>query len=173
MKREIKSLLVHHIHSLLTLILVIIPFLIYSGNPCFSQPHKNTLISISNNGRYFIDQKGHPLFWQGDTEWELLHLFTVNDAKEFLLERKRQGFNVIQVMVTGVFPEWGKMQGMKPWKGMQAWKNNNPLTPDEYYFERADSIISFARDLGIILILGVYHARDEDAKRITLKNARP
>jgi hypothetical protein len=140
--------------------------------PCASQTTDNSLIRVSENGRYFIDDSGKPFFWQGDTEWELFHLFTVSEARSLLLERKNQGFNVIQVMVTGVFPEWGQIKGMKPWDGMQAWLNNNPLTPDENYFMRVDSILAVAEEYGMMIVLGVYHARDSDAGRINSQNAQ-
>jgi Protein of unknown function (DUF4038)/Putative collagen-binding domain of a collagenase len=127
-------------------------------------------LHISGNGRYFVTEDGQPFFWQGDTEWELFHLFSLADAKEFLLNRRNQGFNVIQVMVTGVYPEWGASKGMKPWKEQQAWLDNNPLTPNEEYFKRADAIVAAAQDSGIVLVLGVYHARDQDFGRINASN---
>src|ERR1039458_445665 len=67
---------------------------------------RSAAVGISGNGRYFVDSDGKPFFWQGDTEWELFHLFSVDDAKTLLLNRRKQGFSVIQVMVTGVYPEW-------------------------------------------------------------------
>ena len=112
-----------------------------------SQPATLSILQVSPNGRYFLDENGMPFFWQGDTEWELFHRFSAKDAGELIKERKKQGFNVIQVMVTGVYPEWGKMQGMKPWTGSQAWGKNNPLSPDEDYFKRTDSIISEAEEI--------------------------
>ena len=134
---------------------------------------RKTGIRISENGRHFVDLEGKPFFWQGDTQWELLHLFSVSDAKELLMERRSQGFNVVQVMVTGVYPEWGAMKGMKPWRETSAWLDNNPLTPNEEYFRRADAIIAAAEECGIVLILGVYHARDNDEGRIDSSNVGP
>ena len=153
--------------------LIIVSILIISVRiPCASQTAGNSMIKLSNNSRYFVDKDGEPFFWHGDTEWELLHLFSVSEARALLQERRNQGFNVIQVMVTGVFPEWGQMKGMKPWKGMHAWLNNNPATPDEKYFERADSIVAIAEEFGIMIVMGVYHARDSDAGRIDTQNVK-
>ena len=137
-----------------------------------SQPAATTALNISENGHYFLDRNGNPFFWQGDTEWELFRYLTARDAGALLTERRKQGFNVIQVMITGVFPEWGIMTGMDSWKGIKAWKNDDPLTPDENYFRRVDSIISIAEKLDIILVIGVYHSRDNDAGRITALNAK-
>lgn len=141
-------------------------------NESTAQTTGATALKISDNGHYFLDRSGRPFLWQGDTEWELFRYLTAKDARALLTERKKQGFNVIQVMVTGVFPEWGTMTGMKAWEGMKAWKNDDPLTPDEKYFSKVDSIIAFADQLDIILVMGVYHARDCDAGRITAMNAK-
>lgn len=132
----------------------------------------NTNIRISGNNRYFVDANGKPFFWQGDTEWELFHLFSLADAKELLSDRHKQGFSVIQVMVTGVYPEWDASKGMKPWKELQAWLDNNPLTPNEEYFKRADAIVAAAEENGIVLVLGVYHAKDNDFNRINASNVK-
>lgn len=132
----------------------------------------NSNVKISGNHRYFIDAQGRPFFWQGDTEWELFHLFSAEDAKTLLSKRRDQGFNVIQVMVTGVYPEWDAAKGMKPWKEQRAWLDNNPLTPNEQYFKRADAIVAAAQEYGMVLVLGVYHAKDNDFGRINASNVR-
>jgi hypothetical protein len=127
---------------------------------------------ISENGRYFIDEKGDPVFWQGDTEWELFHLFSAEDAGALLRERSKQGFNVMQVMVTGVYPEWGAMKGMNALRDMEAWLNNDPLKPNDAYFKRADAIVAAAEECGVTLVIGVYHAQDADEGRIGPNNVR-
>jgi predicted phosphatase len=72
---------------------------------------RHTVLQISHNGHYFVTDGGKPFYWQGDTEWELLRLFSVEDAKSLSSERRKQGFNVVQVMATGVFPEWNINRG--------------------------------------------------------------
>jgi hypothetical protein len=133
-------------------------------------------INVSSNGRYFVDRNGKPLFWQGDTEWELFHFFTVSDARSLLEKRRDQGFNVIQVMATGLYPEasrkWGAMKGMKAGEGIQAWLSDDPLTPNEDYFKRMDAIVAVAAQCEMILVIGVYHAADQEAGRINLGNAQ-
>jgi hypothetical protein len=155
------------LNCIMTFILSVI--LIEEGS---AQSSKSTALKISENGHYFLDSNDKPFFWQGDTEWELFRYLTTAEAKALLIERKKQGFNVIQVMVNGVFPEWGVMTGMKAWEGTKAWKNDDPLTPDENYFNKVDSIIAIADQLDILLVIGVCHARDCDAGRITALNAR-
>src|SRR5580700_3662860 len=129
-------------------------------------------LGISANGRYFVDAEEKPFFWQADTEWELFHLFSVEDAKTFLLDRRKQGFSAIQVMVAGVYPEWRASKGLQPFDAEPAWLDNNPLTPNEAYFKRVDAIVAAAEQDGIVLVVGVYHAKDCDFGRINATNAR-
>jgi hypothetical protein len=138
----------------------------------FTQTKDRRSFRISDNGRYFTDGRGKPLFWQGDTEWDLFQQISFSEAKSLLTERQKQGFNVFQVMVTGVYPEWAKMTKSEAWKGSEAWLNNNPLTPNEDYFKRTDSIVAFTEKNDLFLVIGVYHAQDVDKGRISLQNAK-
>ncbi len=131
------------------------------------------IIRVSPSGRYFVDAGGKPLFWQGDTQWELFHLFSVADAETLLRQRRDQGFNVFQVMVTGVYSEWDEMKGVKVPSLSPAWRHNNPLAPDEDYFRRVDEIVAEAEKMNLILVVGVYHAVDQDKGRISIENAAP
>jgi len=140
--------------------------------PCLAQAPGNSAIKISINGHYFTDENSKPFFWQGDTEWELFRSFSVSEAKGLLRERMKQGFNVIQVMVTGLYPEaGGQFKGLGNPNVKQAWINNNPLTPNEDYFKRTDSIIKVAEEYGMMLVVGVYHSGDNDAGRINTSSA--
>jgi hypothetical protein len=137
----------------------------------------DTALKVSENGRFWIARTGKPFFWQGDTEWELFHFFTVDDARSLMARRRAQGFNVIQVMATGLYSEaslkWGAMKGMKAGEWMQAWLHDDPLTPNESYFLRMDAIVEAAAQCEMILAVGVYHAEDQAAGRINLRNAKP
>ena len=59
-------------------------------------------ISVSANGRYFVQHDGPPFFWLGDTAWELFRGFTPQDARALVQRRKEQGFSVLQIMLSGV-----------------------------------------------------------------------
>jgi len=109
-------------------------------------------IRVSYNGRYFVDEQGKPFFWLGDTLWELFRAFTPDDARSILEHRRKQGFTVIQVMLTGVG------DGAKPnAAGQTPWLNHDPAHPNEAYFRNVDHLVDFAGKLGLILIPGVYH----------------
>src|ERR1051325_6420589 len=93
-------------------------------------------LQVSANGRYFVDHAGQPFFWLGDTQWQLFRDFRLADAELVLANRQAKGFNILQVMVTGVG------NGTRPnLAGQTPWANNNPATPNEAYFQQADAIV--------------------------------
>ena len=56
-------------------------------------------LKVSDNHRYFMDEKGNPFFWLGDTGWLLFSKLNRDEAEKYLDNRAEKGFNVIQVMV--------------------------------------------------------------------------
>ena len=60
-------------------------------------------IKVSDNHRFLTTKDGKPFFWLGDTDWELFHRLTREEAEEFLEIRKQQGFNVIHAVALAEF----------------------------------------------------------------------
>src|SRR6478752_3886677 len=56
-------------------------------------------LAVSANHRFFVNEKGEPFFWLGDTGWLLFSKLTREEAEKYLEDRRKKGFNVIQVMV--------------------------------------------------------------------------
>lgn len=123
---------------------------------------------LRSHGHYFVTGDGglaHPFFWLGDTQWQLFRDFSLEDAAWILKTRRRQGFNVIQVMLTGVG------DGARPnIHGQQAWLNMDPSTPNPAYFEPVDAIVRMAREEGLILAIYLCHNTQKDF--INQANAR-
>jgi len=87
-------------------------------------------VKVSPNGRYFVDQKGEPVFWLGTTQWQLFRDNTPEEAKTIPADVKRTGFAFIQAMLAGVG------DGTRPnVNGEKPWVNDDPLTPNEAYFK--------------------------------------
>lgn len=67
---------------------------------CISHAQKpQHRLRVSPDGRYFVNEKGEPFFWLGDTGWLLFGKLTREEAEQYLENRRKKGFNVIQVMV--------------------------------------------------------------------------
>jgi len=122
-------------------------------------------VKVSENGRYFVDQKGDPVFWLGTTQWQLFRDYTKEEAEVILEKTSRTGFAFAQVMLMGVG------DGTQPnVYGEVPWVDNNPLTPNEPYFENVDAVVEIARDKNVAISMTLYHQRYRE--HITVKNAR-
>jgi hypothetical protein len=122
-------------------------------------------VKVSPNGRYFVDQKGKPVFWLGTTQWQLFREYTLDDARLIIERSKDKGFVFIQVMLLGVG------DGTKPnVHGDKPWMNDNPLTPNEDYFKNVDAVLQVARENDVNISMTLYHQRYR--KSITLDKAR-
>jgi hypothetical protein len=133
-------------------------------------------VRISADGKYFVDSEKTPVFWLGDTQWELTRALSLEDAKKVLMNRKEKGFNFILVMLLGVGASGtadGKCDGLyENAYGERPWVNDNPSTPNEKYFKNVDAVLDFANGLGLTLVLGIYHARTGAKNPIQMNNAR-
>lgn len=122
-------------------------------------------IGVSANGRYFTDQRGEPFFGLGDTQWELVRSFALEDVQTILEARKAQGFSVLQVMLSGVGDGTGpNVAGEPPWLG------DDPATPNEAYFAHVDAAMELMGRSGLVVALGVYHQLH--VSRLTVDKAR-
>jgi len=122
-------------------------------------------VKVSENGRYFVDQKGNPVFWLGTTQWQLFREYTLAEAEEILEKTERRGFAFAQVMLMGVG------DGTQPnVYGEPPWIDNNPLTPNEAYFRNVDAVVRIACDEGVTISMTVFHQRYR--AHITVENAR-
>ena len=121
-------------------------------------------VKVSENGRYFVDQRGNAVFWLGTTQWELFRGYTLDDAKLILEMTKAKGFAFAQVMLLGVG------DGTKPnIYGEKPWTDNNPLTPNEAYFKNVDAVVRIARENNVAISMTLFHQRY--GKYITVQNA--
>ena len=122
-------------------------------------------IEVSDNGRYFVDQKGKPVFWLGTTQWQLFRDYKIEDARTILEKTADKGFAFAQVMLMGVG------DGTKPnVYGQKPWINDDPLTPNEAYFQNVDAVLQIASENNVVISMTLYHQRYR--KYITAENGQ-
>jgi hypothetical protein len=133
-------------------------------------------VRVSGDGRYFVDAQGAPFFFLGDTQWELVRAFSYEQAQRILKDRAAKGFSAVLVMLLGVGAsgtEDGNADGRyENAYGQRPWHDDDPLRPNEPYFENVDRVIRFAATVGIAIVLGVYHSRTGPRNPIQPDNAR-
>ena len=132
-------------------------------------------LSVAPNGHYLL-QGGKPFFWMGDTAWLLLSRISRAEAEQYLLTRKRQGFNVIQVMVLHTPKMTNTATGAALIDGdpgkPRTTPGNDPAKPGEYdYWDHLDWVAKRAEQLGIYLALVPCWGSIADAGTLNLQNA--
>lgn len=135
---------------LITLLLVSLEGLAQGG--------KTGKLHVSDNHRFLVKEDGAPFFWLGDTGWLLFSKLNREEAVKYLEDRRKKGFNVIQVMV---------LHGLSAVNayGDSALVNGNVATPrttegalpsdaQQYdYWDHMDYIIDVAAEKGLYMAL--------------------
>lgn len=106
-------------------------------------------VTLSPNRRFLVLEDGAPFFWLADTAWELFHRLTLEEAEFYLENRRRKGFTVIQAVVLA------EMDGLNvPNRyGHRPLLDNDPLHPNDAYFEHIDRVIRLAGQKGLFMAL--------------------
>jgi hypothetical protein len=123
-----------------------------------AQEKKLLPLRISANGRYFETTDGKPFFWLGDTGWLLFTRLTREETEQYLSDRQRKGFNVIQVMVLPGVPAVNIYGD----SALAMKRVSRPLTTPgsqfsdstQYdYWDHVDFVISKAAEKGLYMAL--------------------
>lgn len=127
------------------LLRVIAPSLATAASPVPALP----LLRVHAEGHYLETADGHHFFWLGDTAWELFHATTREECSYYLATRARQGFTVIQGVVLG---ENNGIHGASA-LGERPFINDDPLRPNDAYFDRVVAVVDEAAALGLYVAL--------------------
>src|SRR6201991_178186 len=104
-------------------------------------------LRVSENGRFFRTANGEPFFWLGDTGWLLLTRLTREQTDQYLEDRSKKGFNVIQVMVVHGLTDTNIY-------GDSALAGKNLATPKPGgYWDQVDYVVDKAALKGIYIAL--------------------
>ena len=106
-------------------------------------------ITVSENHRFLVTETGEPFFWLADTDWEIFHRLTLEEAEFFLKNRQGKGFNVIQAVALAEFDGLHTPNAY----GEYALIDDDPTRPNEAYFRHVDAVIRMAADHGIYVAL--------------------
>ena len=104
------------------------------------------LLRVSTDKHFLQTEKGEPFFWLGDTGWLLLTRLTREQTDQYLEDRHKKGFNVIQVMLIHGLADTDAY-------GDSALHNKNLATPADRYWQHLDHVVDKAAEKGIYLAL--------------------
>lgn len=132
-------------------------------------------LSVASNGHYLL-AGGKPFFWLGDTGWLLLSRTSRAEAEQYLRTRKRQGFNVVQIMVLHTEKMTNPATGPALVDGdpgrPRTTPGKDPARAGEYdYWDHLDWVAKRAEELGIYLALVPAWGSIADGGKLNLQNA--
>src|SRR5262245_26643486 len=110
-------------------------------------------LKLSSSRRYLVDQRNVPFMMVGDSPQALIGNLSVKDAAYFIANRKAAGFNMLWVNLlcakyTGCRDDGTTFDGIKPFT-----TPGDLSTPNPTYFARADAVIRFAAQAGMVVLL--------------------
>jgi hypothetical protein len=106
-------------------------------------------IRVHAGGHFLETDDGRPFFWLGDTAWQLIHATTREEGSYYLRTRARQGFTVVQAVALAEFDGVSSTSAL----GQKPFADNDPLKPNEAYFDRVAEIVDEAASLGLYVAL--------------------
>jgi len=104
------------------------------------------LLRISPDKHFLVTEKGDPFFWLGDTGWLLLSRLNREQTDQYLEDRHKKGFDLIQVMLVHGLTDTDVY-------GDSALINKNLATPGKAYWQHLDYVVDKAAEKGIYLAL--------------------
>ena len=107
-------------------------------------------LQLSENRRHLVDQRAQPFLYHADTAWMLFLKLTEAEAAEYLAARRAQGFNAIQVQLTGFLGATNRA-GDLPFAGTPPEQDFE--RPNEAFFAHVDKVAAQAEKLGLLLAI--------------------
>ena len=104
-------------------------------------------LKISEDKHHLVYDNGEPFIWIGDTAWELFHRCNKEEVELYFNDRSKKGFNVVQAVILA---ELGGLKKTNSY-GEYPLIDNDPMKPNEKYFEFVDWVIKKAAEYNIYL----------------------
>ena len=116
-----------------------------------SSPTNSALLQIrvQKEGHFLETTDGTPFFWLGDTAWQLIDGTTREECSYYLHARAAQGFTVVQTTVLAEFDGLNQPSVL----GQRPFFDNDPLRPNDKYFDRVVEIVDEASSAGLHVAL--------------------
>ena len=122
-------------------------FLLWISTVCAQEQDYLFPLRISSDQRYFEDQSGKTFFYSADTAWKLFLKLDLEEAQHYLEDRKRNGFTVVQTMLTG-FDGNTDIAGRRPFSD-----SNDFSTVNDEYMEHVQEVIQIAESLNLVIAI--------------------
>ena len=133
-------------------------------------------LRVSDNHRYFVQGTNTPFFWLGDTGWLLPSKLDRQEGERYLEDRRRKGFNVIQLSVLhglGARNRYGDsaLVGRNP-ATPKTTPGNDPNDPEQYdYWDHLDYLVDLAASKNLYMGMVLMWGNNVKSKHVTPERA--
>lgn len=110
-------------------------------------------LKVSGNKRFLVYEDGRPFFYLGDTAWELFHRLNREQADQYLENRARKGFTVIQAVAIAELDGHTdpNAYGHLPLEDLDPARPATRPGPDNDYWDHVDYIVNRAESLNLFI----------------------
>jgi hypothetical protein len=119
------------------------------GATCSGGTGFKYVTSVSANGRYFLDQNGHPLLVKGDSPWAIFSDVSPADVETWAANREGHGFNAAIISIIGNPTNGGPANNGATYDGIVPFNSGNITSWNEAYWSRMDSYLTAFKNHGI------------------------
>ena len=125
--------------------------MVFCAAACVCSAFAMPALRVSENRHFLMTEDGKPFFWLGDTAWELFHRLNREEVVNYLENRARLGFNVVQAVTLAEEDglKTANSYGHLPFKDPtvpEPWVVDGP---DNDYWDHVDFVIDAANARGI------------------------
>jgi hypothetical protein len=125
--------------------------------------HRHGPIRVADGGRHLAHADGEPFFWLGDTAWNGVLRASLDDWREYLAARRRQGFSVVQFVGT----HW--RAASEKTLGRAAFDYRTPAHLDPDFFRALDAKVAAINEQGLVAAPVIFwsFAPDDPGQRLS------
>lgn len=109
--------------------------------------------SVSDDGRYFVDQSGSPLLVRGDAPWSLFVDLSAEEVRQYLETRSAQGYNAMIVSLLGAVANGGPSDDGATYDGILPFVGGDVLDWNPEYWQRVHDDLTTAASAGVTAFL--------------------
>ncbi len=108
-------------------------------------------LKVSENHRFLVYENGKPFFYLADTAWELFHRLNREEAGQYLENRAKKGFTVIQAVAIAELDGHSDPNpyGHLPLTDLDPARPAVKDGPNNDYWDHVDYIVNKAEQLGL------------------------
>jgi hypothetical protein len=111
------------------------------------------ITQVSSNGRYFLDQNGHPVLIKGDSPWSMFTNLSPAQGELWAANRESHGVNAAIISLLGNTVNGGPHDSGATYDNILPFNGGNITSFNSAYWSRVDTFMTSLKNHGITVFL--------------------